>query len=249
MKPEGVAPAVAPAGATPLISVRGLAKEYVRDWRGTRQVALDGVDLTVARGRICALVGPNGSGKTTLLKILAGFTEPTRGNCAIAAGAGRIGYVADDVLFPGQFTVRELLRRLGELYDLPQERLTAEIDAALRATGLESVADRRVGELSKGTRQRVGLAQALLGDPELLLLDEPAAALDPRALERLTAVLVAQRAAGRTVVLSSHFLPQIEAVADDFLLLERGRVLFQGDRAAVAARGGLEAVYLAEVQA
>jgi len=249
MSEAGAAGTVELGADRPLIAVRGLGKDYLLDWRGSRQQALVDVSVSVRRGSICALVGPNGSGKTTLLKLLAGLTAPTRGSCAVTATPGRVAYVPDESLLPGHFRVGELLQRLGRVYGLSPVALAGEVEAALRATGLEALAGRRVGELSKGVRQRVGLAQALLGGPELLLLDEPAAALDPHALARFAALLSAQRAAGRTVVLSSHFLPQIEALADQFVLLEHGRVLFQGDREEVAARGGLDAVYRAEVPA
>jgi ABC-2 type transport system ATP-binding protein len=231
-----------------LIAVRGVTKEFVLDWRGTARVALAGVDLKVARGRVCALVGPNGSGKTTLLKILAGVVRPTRGHVAIDASVRGIGFVPDELQPPDGFRVEEWLGHLARVQGTAAQAVAAVVDSALGAAGIVTQRRHRIGELSKGLRQRLGLAQALLGEPALLLLDEPAAALDPRALEQFADLIEAQRAAGRTIVLSSHFLPQVERIADDFVLLEQGRVIFAGDRAAVAARGGLDAVYLAEVR-
>lgn len=236
--------AAAPAAA---IELRGVTKEFVTDWRGQRRRALQDVSFAVARGRVTALVGPNGSGKTTLLKVCAGITSATTGACTVAVRGA--GYVSDDPQFPGYFTAHELLARFARLFGVTNERVEEEVAAALEAVALSGDAWRRVGEFSRGMRQRLALAQALLGAPELLLLDEPAVALDPRALQRFAALIAAQRAAGRTVVLSSHFLPQVADIADDFVLLAEGRVIFRGDRADVAARGGLEGIYLGAVPA
>ncbi len=230
-----------------MIELRGVTKEFVTDWRGRNRRALHDVTFAVPRGRITALVGPNGSGKTTLLKICAGLSPASAGTCAVAARG--VGYVPDDPQFPGYFTARETLGRLARLFGIADERVGAEVAAALEVVALGEHAERRVGEYSRGMRQRLALAQALLGSPELLLLDEPAAALDPRALERFATLVATQRAAGRTVVLSSHFLPQVADLADDFVLLAAGRVIFRGCRAEVAARGGLEAIYLEGVPA
>lgn len=236
--------AVARAAA---IELRNVTKEFAPDWRGARPRALADVQFAAARGRVTALVGPNGSGKTTLLKICAGLTRPTAGTCSVEARG--IGYVPDDPQFPGYFTARELLTRLACLFGVARERVAVEVEAALAAVSLGDEAGRRIGEFSRGMRQRLALAQALLGEPELLLLDEPAAALDPRALARFAMLIAAQRAAGRTVVFSSHFLPQVAEIADDFAMLSDGRVIFRGDRSDVAARGGLEAIYLEAVPA
>lgn len=233
---------------TPAIELQAVTKDFAIDWRGTTRRALHEVSFKLQPGRVGALVGPNGSGKTTVLKLCAGLTTPSAGAVRVAAG-GRIGYVADDTTLPGYLTVEGALARLAALYGVELSAVAGEVAAALAAVALTAERSRRVGELSKGQRQRAALAQALLGSPSVLLFDEPAAALDPRAMERFAELIATQRAAGRTVLFSSHFLPQVEQLADDFLLLEQGRVLFAGDRAALAARGGLESVYLEAVRA
>lgn len=227
----------------PAVSFAAVAKDYVVDWRGTRHGALRGVSFAVRRGTVCALVGPNGSGKSTTLKLGAGLTRPTSGTCQVR---GRIGYLPEAPRLPEDWTARRLLLELAALAGGAADARRNAVARALAQTDLAEVAERRVGALSKGLRQRLGLAQALLGEPDVLLLDEPAAGLDPRAGAQLAAVIRAQRAAGRTVVLSSHFLPQVAELADQVVLLERGAVLFVGERADVAARGGLERLYLEE---
>lgn len=238
---------LAAAGPNAAIELRGVTKEFFPHWRGAPARALADVHFAATRGRVTALVGPNGSGKTTLLKICAGLTRPTAGTRAVEARG--VGYVPDDPQFPGYLTARELLTRLARLFGVAGERVEAEVEAALDAVSLGGEAGRRIAAFSRGMRQRLALAQALLGAPALLLLDEPAAALDPRALARFATLIAAQRVAGRTVVFSSHFLPQVADIADDFVMLAAGRVIFRGDRSDVAARGGLAAIYLEAVPA
>ncbi|MBA3849920.1 MAG: ABC transporter [Opitutus sp.] len=243
-----------PAAEPPAISLDRVTKSFVTDWRGRRQVALREVSLSVARGRVCALVGPNGSGKSTLLRICAGLTGIDSGLCrvgGVVAGTPGcvVGYVPDRLMLPPCRTVGDLLAQLARLYGIPDGEAGFAVRAVLRDAGLEREAGRRIGALSLGQRQRVAIAQALLGRPGILLLDEPGAGLDPRALEQLADVIRAQRAAGRTVLLSSHFLPQVEQLAGDIVLLEQGRVLYAGRQDDLAARGGLRAVYLEAVRA
>lgn len=198
--------------------------------------ALVGVTLRLAPGRIAALVGPNGSGKSTLLKLLAGLVRPTAGAVrllGLAAGhpaaQARLGYVPDAPTFPDWVTGREFLQYVGQLSGMSGNRLEAAISHRARWAGLERVLDRCARMYSAGQRQRLGLAQALLHGPEILLLDEPAAGLDPTGVATLTALLEQLRAEGRTVVLSSHFLPQLEASCDHAWLLREGGVIWQGE--------------------
>jgi len=229
----------------PAIAFRRVTKDYVTDWRGRARRALCEVDFEVGAGGICALVGPNGSGKTTLLKIAAGLTSCTAGSCRVG---GRLGLAPDQLELPAYLTPREALTRIGRIDGLAAAPARAAAEQALARLGLADAMHRPLRELSKGLRQRVAVAQALLGEPEILLLDEPASALDPRAMEQLCGVLRSEREAGRTVLLSSHFLPQMEEVADQIVVLEEGRVLWCGRRDELAERGGLRAVYLEAVR-
>ncbi len=231
-----------------------VTKDYATDWRGGRWRALEQLSFSVPRGTICALVGPNGSGKSTALKICAGLSVVTSGNCTVAglepevaAAAGKLGYQAEDTVLPDFVTGRAMLERVGQIAGLSAPAAERSATELLERVGLTDAATRRVGTYSKGMRQRLGLALALLADPEVLLLDEPAAGLDPRAAVTLANIIDGERKRGRTVLLTSHFLPQVEELCDSFVVLERGRSLFVGSRAAVAARGGLQQLYLAEV--
>ncbi len=236
------------------VSFAAVTKDYVTDWRGQRWRALDQVSFAVPVGALCAVVGPNGSGKSTVLKLGSGLTRASSGQClvngrtpAVAQADGQIGYLAEDYMVPAFFTGRDLLMRLAGVAGLNLPRASETAARLLATVGLQESGNRRVGDCSKGMRQRLGLAQALIGEPQLLLLDEPAAGLDPRAVENLTGIIRAQRDSGRTVVLTSHFLPQVEELCDHFVLLGRGRVLFTGSAAEVRQRGGLSQLYLEAV--
>lgn len=240
----------------PAVQLERLVKEYALDWRGRMARALDGVTFAVARGTVCALIGANGSGKSTTLKLCAGLLRATGGRCEVAGltpveavRAGRVAYLPEETLLPDFDSAREFLRRLTAIADLAPDVAGKAVEDALARTGLGAVASRRLTTLSKGQRQRLGLAQALLRSPEILLLDEPVSGLDPRAQRELHALIAGQRADGRTVLLSGHFLPHLEELCDQFVVLDRGRVIFDGDRTAMAARGGLERIHLEEASA
>lgn len=235
----------------PAVRLEHVVKDFAVDWRGRTVRALADVSFAVRRGTVCALVGANGSGKSTTLKLCAGFGRATRGACVVlgrapvdALRAGRVGYLPEETLLPDFDDAREFLKRLAALGGRAGCDATSVAEEMLAQAGLTEIATQPLGALSKGQRQRVGLAQALLRQPELLLLDEPASGLDPRGQVALRELMAAQRAAGRTVIFSAHFLPQLEELCDQIVVLERGRVLFDGGPAAVVARGGLERIFL-----
>jgi ABC-type multidrug transport system ATPase subunit len=235
------------AGAEPLLSVEAVTKDFAAAWRGRPRRALDGVSLRVARGEICALIGPNGSGKSTLLKLAAGLLRPTGGSCR--RRAARIGYLPEQLALPAGETASAWLTALARIQGGAAAAAADEAQRALARVGLGGAVSRPLGGLSRGMRQRVALAQALLGAPELLLLDEPAAGLDPHGVEMLARVLREESARGAGVVVTTHFLPRLEQDCDCCVLLVEGRVRFEGAGRELAARGGAERVYLAELPA
>ena len=215
--------------STPAIEVAGLSKRF-----GTT-VALDGVDLRVERGERFGLLGPNGAGKTTLVKLLLGLTRRTAGDGRIlgrplgdAAARARVGYLPELFRYPAWLTPAEVLGLHCELAGLSRDRRAGELDRVLRVVDLVAQRDRRVGVFSKGMQQRLGLAVALLGDPDLIILDEPTSALDPLGREDVRSIVREAAERGSTVVLNSHLLGEVERSCKRVAILDRGRVVAVG---------------------
>jgi len=209
------------------------------------EVAVAGVSFHVARGEVVGLLGPNGAGKSTTLRLLAGVFPPTAGRALVdgqdvtrapRAARRRLGYAPERPALHAEMTVEAALAFAAALREVaPRAARRAAVDTALARTGLLALRRRRIGTLSKGVRQRVGLALALVGDPPALLLDEPLAGLDP-AQGADTRTLVRALADDHAVLLSSHALAEVEALCDRVVVLHRGRVLAEGTPTALAAR-------------
>lgn len=231
-----------------MIVYHGFTKRY------SDVLAVEPLHLTVEPGETLALVGPNGSGKTTLLKGAAGLVRATAGGIAVrghdVAKHGRqarraVGYMPQRLGFPEGTTPREILRLVARLRDTDLPRPAA----LLERVGLEDVLDRQIETLSGGMRQRLGLALALLGDPEVLLLDEPSAALDPTGALLMRDLLCALSREGKTILISSHDLAEVEVVADRLAVFVAGRLIAAGEPTALAASldlklgAGVEEIY------
>ena len=210
------------------VEIAGLTKVYAKAH------ALDGVDLSVPEGSVFGFLGPNGAGKTTTLRILAGLARPSGGSATVFGhdvvnGAdavhAELGYLPDVPGFYGWMTAREFLRLSGHLFSLPAATLRERIDALLDLAGLADV-DTRIGGYSRGMKQRLGVAQALINAPRLLLLDEPTSALDPMG-RREVLEMIAGLAGRTTVFFSTHILADVERVCDTVAILARGRVVAQ----------------------
>lgn len=194
------------------------------------RTALSGLDLQIKAGEVVGLLGPNGAGKSTTMKLLSGLLEPSRGRARVAghdlgtarrAAQAQLGYLPESAPAYPELLVQEYLQWLCELRGLPKRR--AQLSFALEATGLSERRAAPIHTLSKGYRQRLGLAQAILHRPALLILDEPTSGLDPSQVLQIRA-LIRQLAADSTVLLSSHRLPEVEAVADRALILIDGKL-------------------------
>jgi ABC-2 type transport system ATP-binding protein len=216
-----------PADAAPVVVTRGLRKEY------GDHVALDDVDLVVPRGSIYGLIGPNGAGKTTMLSILAGLRRPTAGSFELSVERRQLGVLVDTPLFEPWLTAHEVVDLARHLVapDLP----VARVDEVLTEVGLREHTHRRNGGFSRGMLQRLGLASVLVGDPEVLLLDEPSSALDP-AGRREVLDLIGRLAQTKTVILSTHILSDVQQVADVVGVIDQGRIAYQGPISALLAR-------------
>jgi ABC-2 type transport system ATP-binding protein len=209
------------------IEARGLTKRY------GDVLALDGLDLAVPTGSVFGFLGPNGAGKTTTLRLLTGLGRPTAGT-AVVAGidvgrpgtdlARRIGYLDQDPRFYGWMSGRELLTFVGRAYGLAGGGLRSRVDEVLETVGLTDAARRRVGGYSGGMRQRLGVGQAMLARPAVLLLDEPVSALDPEG-RRDTLELIGRLRGESTVLMSTHILTDVERICDRVAILDHGRLV------------------------
>ena len=227
------------AGQQPALAVSGLHKRY-----GSVR-ALGGVDLEVGEGELVGLLGPNGAGKSTLVKIACGLVRPSEGSAAIrgapagSAGAQRsLGYLAELFRFPDWCTAEELLELHQRLAG--SDGGAAERRELLGKVGLADVPTRRIGTMSKGMQQRLGLAQALIGEPRLLLLDEPTSALDPAGRRDVRALLEGLRERGVAVLLNSHLLSEVELVCDRVAIIARGEVVSAGTPDELSRPRGIE---------
>lgn len=207
-------------------------------------VALADLDIAVRAGRVTGLVGHNGAGKSTFIKLALGFLRPTSGSLAVLGRSpgdpralGRLGYLPEHPSFPEYLTGREILHYVGRLLGLRGADLRRRADDLLAEVGIAHAADRRVRSYSKGMMQRLGIAQALLADPEVLVLDEPMTGLDPIGRAEVKELLRARRERGVAILFCSHILEDVERLCDDVLLLARGRLRYQGTVASVLAAG------------
>jgi ABC-2 type transport system ATP-binding protein len=220
--------------ATPIV-VRGLTKRYPLAWRRGQVVALDRLDLEVRRGEVFGLLGPNGSGKSTTLKLILGLVRATAGEVLLfdesfhtAAARRRLGFLPENPYFHRFLTGAETLRFYGRVCGVTGARLEARINELLALVGLEHGRDRPLRTYSKGMLQRIGLAQALVHDPELLLLDEATAGVDPLGSREIKDLILHLKQLGKTIVLSSHLLDQVEEVCDRVVILHLGRKVLEG---------------------
>jgi ABC-2 type transport system ATP-binding protein len=211
------------------LTIEALRKRY-----GANE-ALKGVDLRIGEGELVGLLGPNGAGKSTLVKITCGLVRPTSGNVQVH---GAIGYLAELFRFPDWLSADELLKLHQNLAGSPGGN--AERRELLELVALADVADRRVGAMSKGMQQRLGIAQAMIGEPKLLLLDEPTSALDPAGRRTVRQLLENLRERGVAVLLNSHLLSEVELVCDRVAIIARGEVVAAGSPAELSHAGGVE---------
>jgi len=213
-----------------MLELRSLTKHYRSNWTMRRFVALDGLDLAVRSGEVFGLIGPNGAGKTTTFKLVLGLLRPSggrvlfRGEPLTAAARAAIGFLPEHPYFYDYLTVHEMLTMYGELYGLRGRALRERVGAVIEDVQLGHKRRAPLRSLSKGTLQRVGIAQAILNDPQLLILDEPMSGLDPMGRHAMRELIRARHRAGTSVIFSSHILPDAEALCDRVAILTQGRV-------------------------
>ena len=230
-----------------MIEVSHLTKQY------GNHLAVDDVSFTVADGQICGLLGPNGAGKSTIMNILTGYLSATSGQVTVAghplpeeadAAKACVGYLPEQPPLYPEMTVQEYLTFAAELKGVKKAERKEQVCRAARRTGLETVLPRLIRSLSKGYKQRVGIAQALLGSPRLIILDEPTVGLDPAQVIEIRK-LIRELGRAHTVILSSHILSEVQAVCQQILILSKGHLAAAGSPEALTADGkSLEEVCL-----
>ena len=219
------------ASSENVIVVRGLTKVFKDFWGRDKARAVDNVDFEVKRGEVFGLLGPNGSGKSTTVKMLLGLLHPTRGHIEVfgrsprdVKSKSRIGYLPEESYLYRFLKPGETLDFFGSLFDLPADERKKRSEQLLEMVGLNAARTRVVGEFSKGMQRRIGLAQALINDPELVILDEPTAGMDPIGCREVKDLILALAKRGKTVLLSSHLLADVEDVCDRVVIYYGGKI-------------------------
>jgi len=230
-----------------VLRVEALSKTFRKPFTGRKVHAVKSVSFEVARGEVYGFVGPNGAGKTTCIKMLTGLIFPTGGHASVLgrpAGTPeamqRVGFLPENPYIYPYLTPREFVDLCGRLSGLSGKALAARVAEVLERVGMTYAADRAVRSLSKGMNQRVGLAGALVHDPDLLILDEPMSGLDPVGRKDVRDLILEERGRGKTVFFSTHILADVETLCDRVCILRRGEVVESGPLASLLDRSTLE---------
>lgn len=217
------------------IRIENLTKDFSVGIRGVKLRAVDNLNLEIRDNEIFGLLGPNGSGKSTTIKIILGLLEASAGQCEIygkpsSAVASRrsVGFLPEAPYFYRYLSGRELVRFYARICGVKRRNIQKQIDEVIEMVGMTEAAHRRVGNYSKGMLQRIGLAQALVHDPQLIILDEPTAGVDPIGSASIAEIIRELKRRGKTVLLCSHLLAQIEGLCDRVAILHRGKLIRQG---------------------
>ena len=218
-----------------VIATRQLSKVFRDFWYRPKVKAVSDVTFEVRRGEVFGLLGPNGSGKSTIIKMILGLLNPTKGSLLVLERSPRnvrtkakLGYLPEETYLYPYLTAKETLHFYGKLFDLNRHERKERIEQLIEMIGLQHVGHRTVGEFSKGMARRIGLAQALINDPELVLLDEPTSGLDPLGTRQVKDLILALAKRGKTVLLSSHLLADVEDVCNRVAILYNGEIQAMG---------------------
>ena len=226
---------MAETGSVPVINAVGLGKEFRDFWNRPKARAVNDVDFQVFEGEVVGLLGPNGSGKSTTVKMLLGLLYPTAGSLSIFGKSPRdvdtkrrIGYLPEETYLYKYLNAEETLDFFGSLFNMPAPERRKRIDQLLDMVGLSHARHRAVGEFSKGMQRRIGLAQAMINDPSLLILDEPTSGLDPLGCREVKDLILMLKKRGKTVLVTSHLLSDVEDICDRVVILYGGKVRAAG---------------------
>ena len=234
-----------------VLETKNLTKQY-GDF-----VAVDNLNLSIKKGEVFGLLGPNGAGKTTTILMLLGLTEPTKGQVRVLgfdparqplSVKARVGYMPDQVGFYDELTARENLIYIAKLNGIPRDQIRNRVEAAIERVHLTSVIDKRAGTFSRGMRQRLGLADVLIKNPQLIIMDEPTQGLDPELAHEFLNLIQSLKEEGTTILLSSHLLHQVQVICDRVGLFSKGCLVLQGTVPELA-RKVLGGAYRVQIQA
>ena len=221
--------------STPAIRIQNLTKDFAVGMRGMKLRAVDDLCLEVGDNEIFGLLGPNGSGKSTTIKIILGLLEASTGTCEIYDRPSKlvdarrsVGFLPEAPYFYRYLTGRELVRYYARVCMVSRTEIDAAVDSVIKLVGMTEAANRRVGTYSKGMLQRIGLAQSMVHDPQLVILDEPTAGVDPLGSAAIAEIIRELKHRGKTILLSSHLLAQIEGLCDRVAILHRGKLVREG---------------------
>ncbi|MDG1240986.1 MAG: ABC transporter ATP-binding protein [Opitutae bacterium] len=219
----------------PAISIKSLTKDFSVGMRGMKLRAVDDLNLEVGDNEIFGLIGPNGSGKSTTIKVVLGLLDASVGECQIygkpshtVAARHSVGFLPEAPYFYRYLSGRELVRFYARICGVTRSKIAKQVDEVISLVGMTEAAHRRVGTYSKGMLQRIGLAQALVHDPRLVILDEPTAGVDPLGSAAIAEIIRELKRRGKTVLLCSHLLAQIEGLCDRVAILHRGKLVREG---------------------
>jgi ABC-2 type transport system ATP-binding protein len=220
----------------PAIEIKNLTKDFSIGLRGVKLRAVDSLSLAIPEGEVFGLLGPNGSGKSTTIKVILGLLGASAGGCFVfGVPSGKVearknvGYLPESPYFYRYLSGAELVKFYAKICGVPSGTLNARVREVIDWVGLHAAAHRRVGTYSKGMLQRIGLAQALVHDPKLVILDEPTAGVDPIGAAEITGLILKLKQQGKTVLITSHLLAQIEDVCDRIAILDHGKLILEGE--------------------
>lgn len=218
------------------LSIQNLTKIYKQGWRRETVKAVDDLSLDIAKGSVVGLIGPNGAGKSTTIYCLLGLLKPDEGSISIFGlspdskrARSRLGFQSEIFHTYDYLKPKEALKLYGQLSNLSEQELDRLINPQLERLGLMHAQNRKVGSFSKGMKQRLGIAQALIHDPDLLILDEPFTGLDPEGRKNIADIIFEEKRKGKTVFFSSHILSDIERLCDEVIMIRKGKVVLSGD--------------------
>ena len=230
-----------------IIQVDGLVKDHISHILRKKFRAVDGLNLVVRKGEAYGLLGPNGAGKTTTLKLLLGLIRPTSGSIKVLdkvagdkAALEQIGFLPENPYFYAYLTAREFLDFFGQLFDLNAKERKDRIAELLELVSLTEAADRPIRKFSKGMMQRLGVAQALINDPQLIFFDEPNSGLDPIGRRDVRQIMLMLKGQGKTIFFNSHMLPDVKEICDRVGVLHRGKMVGEGKISDICKTGAYQ---------